>query len=158
MRQDEICALIRMAYYRFRSLMLARAWQSLGFGAFIRALGLLLVGATKAHAHGLPPSAFGIVASSSEKPTLVVLNEGLAVARPDGWSFLCPSLWGDGDTASGKAPLALSIDGITSFIVGADDLYIARDGVLSAARFLDLSGAAVIVQALALDALPRFVF
>jgi hypothetical protein len=85
---------------------------------------------------------------------LVVLNEGLAFARAgDGWSFLCPSLWGDGSSASGKAPLASSIDGVISFVVGADDLYIARDGVLSHARRPELSGAALVELAAAGDAL-----
>ncbi|HMI93590.1 MAG TPA: hypothetical protein VK509_19590 [Polyangiales bacterium] len=81
------------------------------------------------------------------------MNEGLAVPGPNGWSFLCPSLWGDENSASGKAPLAASIDGVTSFVVGADDLYLARDGVLTPAERPELSGAALIELAAEGDAL-----
>jgi hypothetical protein len=144
MRQAENCAPTGMAYYRFEALMLAHPWQSHGLGALLGAAGLLLFAGTPAHAHGPPPSAFGIVAAASSKPTLVVLNEGLAIERPGGWAFLCPSLWGEGGTGLGIVPLALSIDGVTSFIVGADDLYIARDGVLSAQRRPELSRSAVL--------------
>jgi hypothetical protein len=144
MRQAEICAPTGMAYYRFAALMLAHAWQSHGLGAWLGAAGSLLFGAGAAHAHGPPPSAFGIVAAASSKPTLVVLNEGLAVQRAGGWAFVCPSVWGEGGTGLGIVPLALSIDGVTSFIVGADDLYVARDGALSAQQRPELSRSAVI--------------
>jgi hypothetical protein len=77
----------------------------------------------------------------------VLLNEGLAVLRNDRWSFACPSLWGDPDTTAGKIPLAGSVDGIVSWIIGADDLYVVRDGVLTALARPDLSRAAVIALA-----------
>lgn len=84
---------------------------------------------------------------------MVLLNEGLAVLREDSWSFLCPRLWGDADTASGKAPLALSVDGLTSFVIGADDLYIAQDGLLTPQGRPELSSSAVIALAADGDAL-----
>jgi hypothetical protein len=133
--------------------MLAHAWQAHGLDTLFATCVLGLMVASSASAHGGPPSAFGIVAASSSKPTLVVLNEGLAVERRGGWSFLCPSLWGDGNIGSGKAPLAQSVDAITSFIVGADDLYAVRDGVVSGQGRPELSAATVIGLAADGDAL-----
>lgn len=78
---------------------------------------------------------------------MVLLNEGLAIVREDRWSFACPRLWGDADTSADKVPLARSVDGIDSWIIGADDLYLARDGVLTAQGRPDLSSAAVVALA-----------
>ncbi len=74
----------------------------------------------------------------------MLLNEGLAILRGERWSFACPRLWGDADTSAGKIPLALSVDGIDTWIVGADDLYLAREGVLTATARPELSRAAIV--------------
>ena len=91
------------------------------------------------HAHGGAPSALAIVAADANGPRVVLLNEGLAEVRGDRWSFLCPSLWGDRNTSAGKVPLALSVDGRSSWIIGADDLYLARGGTLEPQGRPDLS-------------------
>lgn len=105
----------------------------------------LLVGPAAVRAHGLPPSALGIVAADDNgQPSMVLLNEGLAFEHDDRWSFLCPRLWGDPDTSAGKTPLAWSLDGVETWIIGADDLYSARDGVLTPQRRPDLSSASIV--------------
>jgi hypothetical protein len=101
--------------------------------------GALCCATSAARAHGGPPAALGIVAASEDGPNVVLLNEGLAVQREDRWSFLCPRLWGDTNVASGKVPLALSVDGIQTWVVGAEDLYAARRGNLTAQDRPDLS-------------------
>lgn len=124
------------------SLALLLSLLSLGFGS------------GTARAHGGPPAAFGVVAAdASKEPSLVLLNEGLAVLRGGTWSFLCPRLWGDAGTSAGKAPLASSVNGIDSWVVGADDLYLARDGVLTAQAQPDFSSAKIVALARADEAL-----
>jgi hypothetical protein len=141
-------------------MRLARSWRFLGqrervLGSAKRslhccaalALALLLLPASS-RAHGGPPSALGIVAADpTGEPSLVLLNEGLAILRDERWSFACPRLWGDTDTSADKMPLAMSIDGVDSWIIGADDLYLARDGVLTAQARPDLSRAAIVALA-----------
>ena len=113
----------------------------------------LLLPATS-HAHGGPPAALGIVAADPNgEPSLVLLNEGLAVLRDQRWSFACPRLWGDADTTADKVPLAMSVDGIESWIIGADDLYVVREGGLTALARPDLSRAAIVALAGDHDAL-----
>jgi hypothetical protein len=112
----------------------------------------LLAGATllvssAARAHGGAPAALGIVAVSENGPSVVLLNEGLAVQREDRWSFLCPRLWGDANVASGKVPLALSVDGVQTWVVGADDLYAALSGNITAQSRPDLTAADVVLLA-----------
>jgi len=75
------------------------------------------------------------------------------MSKPGGWIFLCPRLWGDADIGPGKVPLALSVDGIWSWVIGADDLYVARDGELFAQGRADLSSSSVIALAADDDAL-----
>ncbi len=36
-----------------------------------------------------------IVATDAQGPTIIRLNEGLALRRPDGFRFVCPARWGD---------------------------------------------------------------
>lgn len=114
---------------------------------------LLLTSGATAHAHGGPAATLGIASADGEIPNLVVLNEGLAISKPSGWMFLCPRLWGDADSGSGKVPLALSVDGVSSFVIGNDDLYVVRDGELIAQGRADLSSASVIALAADDDAL-----
>jgi MYXO-CTERM domain-containing protein len=98
-----------------------------------------------ARAHGGPPSALGLIAINADGPNVVLLNEGLAFANDDGrWSFLCPSLWGDASVAAGKVPYALSIDGQSTWIIGSDDLYVAKGGVLTKQGRSDLTNASVV--------------
>jgi hypothetical protein len=104
--------------------------------------------ASDTSAHGGPPSALGIVAADERgQPSLVLLNEGLALERDDRWWFMCPRMWGEADTSAGKAPLARSVDGVLSWIIGKDDLYSLRDGSLVAHARADLSAASVIALA-----------
>lgn len=88
---------------------------------------LLVLPSTDALAHGGAPSALGLVAARADGAQIVVLNEGLAIKRPAGWSYLCPSLWGETDLASGKSPLARSASGVETWLPGAEDLYLLRD-------------------------------
>ena len=37
-------------------------------------------------AHGGPPAALGLVAAGDAGPTVILLNEGLALKRPEAWS------------------------------------------------------------------------
>ncbi|MET0385178.1 MAG: hypothetical protein ABW321_04425, partial [Polyangiales bacterium] len=103
------------------------AWQRCAI-----TLVLLGLGNTRVQAHGGPPAALGVVAADATGPRIIALNEGLALREEDTWSFMCPRLWGDPDTAAGKTPLALSSDGESTFIAGADDLYLERSGQLQA--------------------------
>lgn len=110
-------------------------------------LALVLSSAATAHAHGGPAAVLGIASADGEIPNMVVLSEGLAIAGRNGWEFLCPRLWGDGESGPGKVPLALSVDGSSSWIIGTDDVYLARDGELNAQGREDLSSASVIALA-----------
>jgi hypothetical protein len=83
-------------------------------------------------AHGGPPAALGLLAANPEGPEVILLNEGLAIKRPQVWSFLCPSIWGEPNQASGKYPLARSADGVDIWVCGGDDLYLLRDQQLVA--------------------------
>jgi hypothetical protein len=146
---------------------LARCWRSIaklrasiavpatrGASVLASSLIFLLVGPTAARAHGLPPSTLGVVAADDEgQPNMVILNEGLAFGRGDRWSFICPRLWGDPDTSSGKNPLAWSLDGVETWIIGADDLYSARDGVLTPQQRSDASSRSIAALAADDDAL-----
>lgn len=89
-------------------------------------LALLASRPSLALAHGGPPSALGLIAAAGAGPEVVLLNEGLALKTPMGWSFLCPSLWGELDLSSGKLPLARSADGATTWIIGSDGLYMLK--------------------------------
>jgi hypothetical protein len=109
--------------------------------------------ANVARAHGGAPAALGIVAASENGPSVVLLNEGLAVRHDDRWSFLCPRLWGDTTLGAGKLPLALSVDGIQTWVVGAEDLYAALSGNLIPQNRPDLSAARVVLLAAGGDAL-----
>jgi len=114
---------------------------------------LCVLGPATVCAHGGPPAALGIVAADGRGPTLVSINEGLAIEQVTGWSYLCPSLWGDADTSAGKSPLALSLDGVNAWIIGARDLYAVRAGVLTAQAQPGMSRAHVIAVAATQDAL-----
>lgn len=96
----------------------------------LRTLALLLplLGwAASARAHGEPPQVYGVAAALEGRPSVVILNEGLALRGPDnGWSYLCPALWGDSDAIRGGRTKAQSRDGKTTWIIG-DDVY-AFDG------------------------------
>jgi hypothetical protein len=96
---------------------------------------LTLIGAfcfapTGASAHGGPPAALGLLAANGTDPEVILLNEGLALKQPEAWTYICPSLWGEVNQASGKFPLARSADGIDTWVVG-DDLYLLRDQQLT---------------------------
>lgn len=78
-------------------------------------------------AHGGPPAALGLLAVNANGPEVILLNEGLGLKRPEGWSYMCPSLWGEVNQSSGKYPLARSADGRDTWVCGGDDLYLLRD-------------------------------
>ena len=94
-------------------------------------LSFVLGSPVSALAHGGPPSALGLLAANPDAEVML-LNEGLALKRPQGWSYLCPSLWGEVDLASGKFPLARSADGISTYVPGGEDLFVLREGQLIA--------------------------
>jgi hypothetical protein len=83
-------------------------------------------------AHGGPPSALGLIAADESGPAVVLLNEGLTFRTPTAWSYLCPSIWGELSLSSGKLPLARSADGVSTWIVGVDGLYLLRDQQIAA--------------------------
>jgi hypothetical protein len=75
---------------------------------------LQLTMSSLAFAHGAEtPQALSIVASDALGPSLVRLNEGFAVRRPEGFRYLCPALWGEDSVA-----LAQSIAGGAA-VIGA---------------------------------------
>jgi hypothetical protein len=94
-------------------------------------LSLVAGSPASALAHGGPPAALGLLAANPDAEVML-LNEGLALKRPEGWSYLCPSLWGEIDLASGKFPLARSADGVTTYVPGGEDLFVLREGQLIA--------------------------
>jgi hypothetical protein len=94
-------------------------------------LGIVAVSPASVLAHGGPPAALGLLAANPDAEVML-LNEGLALKRPEGWSYLCPSLWGEINLASGKFPLARSSDGIATYVPGGEDLFLLRDGQLIA--------------------------
>jgi len=97
-------------------------------------------------AHGGPPAALGLLAANPDAEVML-LNEGLALKRPEGWSYLCPSLWGESDLASGKFPLARSADGISTYVPGGSDLFVLRDGELMAQQRPEYSSSRMIALA-----------
>jgi hypothetical protein len=90
-------------------------------------LGIVAVSPAVAFAHGGPPAALGLLAANADGPEVILLNEGLALKRPEAWSYMCPSLWGEINQASGKYPLARSADGVETWVCGGQDLYLLRD-------------------------------
>jgi hypothetical protein len=108
---------------------------------------VLALSPSAAFAHGGPPSAMGLVAADAAGPTVVGLNEGLSFKGSKGWSFLCPSIWGDFDLASGKLPLARSADGASTWIVGADGVYLLQDQKITALQRPELARSNMIALA-----------
>lgn len=94
-------------------------------------LSLLAFSPNTVAAHGGPPAALGLLAANPEAEVML-LNEGIALKRTEGWSYLCPSLWGEIMLASGKFPLARSADAIETFVPGGEDLFVLRNGELTA--------------------------
>jgi hypothetical protein len=90
-------------------------------------LGIATVSPDLVLAHGGPPAALGLLAVNADGPEVILLNEGLGLKRPEGWSYMCPSLWGEINQASGKYPLARSADGVETWVCGGEDLYLLRD-------------------------------
>ena len=97
-------------------------------------------------AHGGPPAALGLLAANPDAEVML-LNEGLAIKRPEGWSYLCPSLWGESDLASGKFPLARSADGISTYVPGGQDLFVLRAGELIPQQRPDYSSSRIVALA-----------
>lgn len=98
-------------------------------------------------AHGGPPAALGLIAAGDEGPTVILLNEGLALKRPEAWSYMCPSLWGEVNQSSGKYPMSRSADGVDSWVIGESDLYLLRDQMLVAQNRPELQRNKVIALA-----------
>jgi len=105
--------------------------ESLQSWCTLTILSLVAGAPASALAHGGPPAALGLLAANPAAEVML-LNEGIALKRPEGWSYLCPSLWGEIDLASGKFPLARSADGITTYVPGGEDLFVLREGQLIA--------------------------
>ena len=91
-----------------------------------------------ARAHGGSPSAMGLIAANERGANMVLVNEGLAFNNDGLWTYLCPTLWGDDELSASKAPLAASLDGRSSWVVGSDDLYLAEAGTLTKLGRTDL--------------------
>jgi len=87
----------------------------------------VLVEVRTARAHGEPPEALSVVASDADGPSLVRLNEGLAMRTADGWRYLCPALWGEDAVAP-----ALSIPGGPAVIgAGSGLLLVSPQGAVT---------------------------
>ena len=56
-----------------------------------------LTTANAARAHIGPAAVKAVLAMEAGAPSLLWLNEGLAVRRGDAWHYVCPSLWGDAE-------------------------------------------------------------
>jgi hypothetical protein len=80
-------------------------------------------GSSRARAHGRDPAqALSIVAADAHGPSVVRLNEGLAVRRQEGWRFVCPVLWGEDAVVPAQA-----IPGGAVLIGASSGLFVMRE-------------------------------
>jgi hypothetical protein len=99
--------------------------RNLSHASTIAALALLQQGAlpSPVQAHGSDPArALSIVAADAHGASVVRLNEGLAVRRPEGWRFVCPELWGEDAVVP-----AQSIPGGPVLIGASTGLFVMHD-------------------------------
>lgn len=95
--------------------------------ATLAVLALAFVRAPRVHAHGGPPAIENVLASDGAGPWLAELSEGFAFRGDDGWSFVCPALFG-----ADMPPFSTTIDGAV-WVSGSTDLYtLGADGSLIA--------------------------
>ena len=80
-------------------------------------------------AHGEPPEIVGIASADGQGPNVLLLNEGLAYRDGAHFTYVCPSLWGDTDIREFGSPHAHG-DGITTWIVGLDAVYMLQGDAL----------------------------
>jgi hypothetical protein len=97
--------------------------------AGLSALALLALPCSNARAHGVPPTAYAVVAHDAQGARAVRLSTGLALRRaPQRFQFVCPAAWGD----EYAAPLGALDDG--TIVVGAQNglMLLAVDGKVRA--------------------------
>jgi hypothetical protein len=95
---------------------------ALGFVAF---LGFAMTPCSNARAHGVPPTAYAVVAHDAQGAKAVRLSTGVALRRAsERFQFVCPAAWGD----EYAAPLAALDDG--TLVVGAVNglMLLSEDG------------------------------
>lgn len=80
---------------------------------------VVIASATTSSAHGPAVGVTFVAAADDSGPTVVGVSEGLVQRIENEWRYVCPSLFGDE-----LAPLALSLDGERTFVVGTDDLFV----------------------------------
>jgi len=91
------------------------------------ALGLSMT-VNLARAHLGPAAVKSVLALESGEPSILQLNEGLALRRGDTWHYVCPALWGDADMRE-----ADSVQGGPVIVGGDSGLWIFRaDGTAEA--------------------------
>ena len=95
------------------------------------ALALALISSTAAdtaRAHAGPAAVKAVVAMEGGEPTILLLNEGLALRRGEEWHYVCPALWGDPQMRD-----ADSVQGGPVFIGGDNGLWLFQaDGSAAA--------------------------
>jgi len=95
---------------------------------------------SSALAHGPALAPLRVASHDAAGPVHVVLTEGILYPDPEGWRFLCPTLWG----GLPEAPIGRSWDD-TARIHGTFDLFrITPDGHVEAAGTPELSATSVL--------------
>jgi hypothetical protein len=84
------------------------------------ALALATFAAANARAHFGPAAVKSVLAMEGGEPTLLRLNEGMAIRRGPAWHYVCPALWGDvemrdADSAQGGPVLVGADSGVWLF-------------------------------------------
>jgi len=88
---------------------------------------LVIASTATSSAHGPPVGVTYVAAADAGGPTVVGVSEGLVQRIEGEWRYVCPALFGDE-----LAPMALSLDGERTFVVGTDDLFVlAADGTVT---------------------------
>lgn len=110
--------------------------------------------AASAGAHGPAAAITGVAAARGGVPTVIQVSEGLAVAEGTGFRYVCPTQFGNE-----LSPPALSLDGASTFVVGAEDLYtLATDGTVAATHRPEFSRHTVLTLSAVSGRLYGFVF
>lgn len=90
-------------------------------------IGLALLLAATAGAHGPPPAPVGVASFDVDGPVHIPLTEGMAVREAEGWRYVCPTRWGSVPESPSSA---LPAGDALALVPGEADLY-RLDGSLA---------------------------